>query len=390
MWNPEDGHVDPTSVTQALVKGARDRGARYHQAHPGDGHRADPGGEWRVVTDQGEIRAEVVVNAAGTWAREVGQLAGLDLPIVPMEHQYLVTEAIPEIAALGRELPLLREVDASYYLRQEARDFSLGPYERGAKPFGVGGIPTRSALTSCRRTRAPPRASSIRDGSGTRARPGRRRADRQGPITYTPEETRCRARVGLPGFWLACGVSFGITQAGGIGQYLAEWIVGGQPSIDLWEVDPRRYGAYATERYAVARCIDTYEDEYAIVYPQDDRRAGPAGPDEPALRPLPRRRRGLRRPERLGAAVLVRAFRDGAARPAQLPAGPTGSTRSARRPGRSASGRGCWSCRASRSTRSTARARTPSSTGSARTGSRRSGGSRSPSSSPCAAQSSAT
>jgi dimethylglycine dehydrogenase len=276
VWNPEDGHVDPTSVTQALVKGARDRGARVRRRTRVTGIARTPGGEWRVVTDQGEIRAEVVVNAAGTWAREVGQLAGLDLPIVPMEHQYLVTEAILEIAALGRELPLLREVDVSYYLRQEAQGLLLGPYEREAKPFGVGGIPPGFGADLL--PPDPERLRRIVESAMARvpvlARAGVARIV-NGPITYTPDgNPLVGPAFGLPGFWLACGVSFGITQAGGIGQYLAEWIVEGQPSIDLWEVDPRRYGAYATERYAVARCIDIYEDEYAVVYPQDDRRPG--------------------------------------------------------------------------------------------------------------------
>jgi dimethylglycine dehydrogenase len=276
VWNPEDGHVDPTSVTQALVKGARDRGARVRRRTRVTGLARTRSGEWRVVTDQGEIRAEVVVNAAGTWAREVGQLAGLDLPIVPMEHQYLVTEAIPEIAALGRELPLLREVDVSYYLRQEAQGLLLGPYEREAKPFGVGGIPPGFGADLL--PPDPERLRRIVESAMARvpvlARAGVARIV-NGPITYTPDgNPLVGPAFGLPGFWLACGVSFGVTQAGGIGQYLAEWIVEGQPSIDLWEVDPRRYGAYATERYAVARCIDIYEDEYAVVYPQDDRRPG--------------------------------------------------------------------------------------------------------------------
>src|SRR5215510_1837530 len=111
VWNPDDGHVDPTSVTQALVKAARDRGARVRRHTRVTGLERTRGGEWHVRTSGGDLLADVVVNAAGTWAREVGQLVGLELPIVPMEHQYLVTEAIPEIAALNRELPLLREVD---------------------------------------------------------------------------------------------------------------------------------------------------------------------------------------------------------------------------------------------------------------------------------------
>jgi len=193
-----------------------------------------------------------------------------------MEHQYLVTEAIPEIAALGGELPLLREVDVSYYLRQEAQGLLLGPYERGAKPFGVGGIPP--AFGADLLPPDPERLRSIVEGAMARvpvlARAGIQRIV-NGPITYTPDgNPLIGPAFGLPGFWLACGLSFGITQAGGAGQYLAEWIVEGQPSIDLWEIDPRRYGTYATERYAVARCIDIYEDEYAIVYPQDDRRPG--------------------------------------------------------------------------------------------------------------------
>jgi dimethylglycine dehydrogenase len=276
VWNPEDGHVDPTSVTQALVKGALDLGACVHRHTCVTALERTPGGEWRIVTDRGDILAEAVVNAAGTWAREIGQLTGLDLPIVPMEHQYLVTEAIPEVAALGRELPLLREVDVSYYLRQEAQGLLLGPYERAARPFGVGGIPPGFGADLL--PPDPERLRSIVEAAMARV-PALARAGVQrivnGPITYTPDGNPLLGPAfGLPGYWLACGLSFGITQAGGLGRYLAEWIVEGQPSIDLWELDPRRYGAYATERYAVARCIDIYEDEYAIVYPQDDRRPG--------------------------------------------------------------------------------------------------------------------
>ena len=276
VWNPEDGHVDPTSVTQALVKGARDRGARVHRHTRVTGVQRTSGSEWRVITDRGDFLAEVVINAAGTWAREVGRLVGLDLPIVPMEHQYLVTETIPEVAALGHELPLLREVDVSYYLRQEGQGLLLGPYERGAKPFGVGGIPPGFGADLL--PPDPERLRAIVESAMARvpvlARAGVARIV-NGPITYTPDGNPLLGPAfGLRGFWLACGVSFGITQAGGAGRYLAEWITEGQPSIDLWEVDPRRYGTYATERYAVARCIDIYEDEYAIVYPQDDRRPG--------------------------------------------------------------------------------------------------------------------
>jgi dimethylglycine dehydrogenase len=275
-WNPEDGHVDPTGVTRALVQGARARGAEVRLHERVTGIARAPGGAWRVTTDRGEILTEVVVDAAGTWAREVGRMVGLDLPIVPMEHQYLVTEPIPEIAALGRELPLLREVDVSYYLRQEGQGLLLGPYERGARPFGVGGIPPGFGADLL-----PPDLERLRPiiaGAMRRvpvlATAGVLRVV-NGPITYTPDGNPLLGPAfGLRGFWLACGLSFGITQAGGAGRCLAEWIVEGQPPFDLFEVDPRRYGPYATERYAVVRCVDIYEDEYAIVYPQDDRKPG--------------------------------------------------------------------------------------------------------------------
>jgi dimethylglycine dehydrogenase len=303
-WNPEDGHVDPTSVTQALVKGARDRGAQVRRHTRVTGLARTRSGEWRVVTDEGELLAEVVVNAAGTWAREIGQLVGLDLPIVPMEHQYLVTEAIAEIEALGGELPLLREVDVSYYLRQEGRGLLLGPYERGARPFGVGGIPKDFGASLL--PPDPERLRAIVEGAMARVPVlARARIARivNGPITYTPDGNPLLGPAfGLPGFWLACGLSFGITQAGGAGRYLAEWIVEGQPSIDLWEVDPRRYGAYATQRHAVARCIDIYEDEYAIVYPQDDRRPGRPARTSPLY-------------DRLRAARAVFGVRNGWERP---------------------------------------------------------------------------
>jgi len=276
IWTPEDGHIDPSSVTQALAKGARDRGARILRRLPVTGLRAAPGGEWLVETAQGTIAAEHVVNAAGTWAREIGRLSGLDLPIVPMEHQYLVTEAIPEVAGLARELPILRDVDVSYYLRQERGGLLLGPYERPAKAWAVEGIPPGFAMELL-----PPELDRLQpfiEGAMARvpalATAGIKRVV-NGPITYTPDGNPLLGPVrGLRNYHLACGFSFGITQAGGAGKYLAEWIVEGEPSVDLWEIDPRRYGPYANLRYAVARCVDIYEDEYAIAYPQLERAVG--------------------------------------------------------------------------------------------------------------------
>ena len=276
VWNPEDGHIDPSSVTQALAKGARDRGARVLRHTRVNGLGQEPSGAWRVETARGAVRAEHVVNAAGTWARQLGQMTGLDLPIVPMEHQYLVTDAIPEVEALRTELPILRDVDISFYLRQERGGLLLGPYERPAKAWSVDGVPADFAMELL-----PPdldRLQAIIEGAIARVpalgRAGIKRVV-NGPITYTPDGNPLLGPArGLRNYYLACGFSFGITQAGGAGKLLAEWIVEGEPSLELWEIDPRRYGSHANLRYAVQRAVDSYEDEYAIVYPYQERAAG--------------------------------------------------------------------------------------------------------------------
>ncbi|HEY2620326.1 MAG TPA: FAD-dependent oxidoreductase [Acetobacteraceae bacterium] len=288
-WNPDDGHVDPSSVTQALAKGARDGGAKMVRKTRVAGlHRATD--EWDVITDRGTLRAEIVVNAAGTWAREVGGLAGLDLPIVAMEHQYLVFDAMAEVAQLSSELPIVRDVDASYYLRQERHGMLLGPYERsGARPFGADGIPAEFGAELL-----PPdldRLAPVIEAAMLRM-PALHEAGLKrivnGPITYTPDGNPLLGPApGGRNLWLACGFSFGITQAGGAGRLLAEWIVEGSPGLDLFELDPRRYGGYATLRYAVARCTDIYQNEYAIAYPDEERPAGRGartGPLYPLLR----------------------------------------------------------------------------------------------------------
>jgi dimethylglycine dehydrogenase len=275
-WNPDDGHLDPSSVTQALAKGARDGGGKIVRKARVTGldRAAD---EWDVVTDRGTVRAEIVVNAAGTWAREMGALAGLDLPIVAIEHQYLVFDAMAGVARLSRELPIVREADASYYLRQERHGMLLGPYERsGAKPFGADGIPADfgADLLPPDLDRLAPIIEAAMSRMPALHEAGLKRVV-NGPITYTPDGNPLLGPApGCRNLWLACGFSFGITQAGGAGKLLAEWIVEGSPGIDLFEVDPRRYGGYATLPYAVARCTDIYQNEYAIAYPDEERPVG--------------------------------------------------------------------------------------------------------------------
>ncbi|MBL8705224.1 MAG: GcvT family protein [Rhodospirillales bacterium] len=274
--NPEDGHVDPSSVTQALAAGARARGAQVlrHTRATGVEHRPD--GRWRIDTDKGAITADIVVNAAGTWAREIGALAGLDLPIVAIEHQYLVFDAMPEVMALKAEPPIVREVDVSYYLRQERQGMLLGPYERNPVPFGAHGVPKSFGADLL-----PPdldRLEPIIEGAFRRmpclAKAGMKRVV-NGPITYTPDGNALLGPApGQANHYLACGYSFGITQAGGSGRWLADLIVDGYPPFDLFELDPRRYGRYAALDWTIARCKDIYADEYAIAYPNQERPVG--------------------------------------------------------------------------------------------------------------------
>jgi dimethylglycine dehydrogenase len=275
-WNPEDGHLDPSSATQALAKGARAAGATIVRHTAVIGAQRTAGGDWRIHTDKGDVLAGIVVIAAGTWAREVGQMFGLDLPIVPIEHQYVVFDTMPEVAALAAELPIVREVDVSYYLRQERQGMLLGPYERAATPFGAHGVPKSFGADLL-----PPdldRLERYIEGAFRRmpslARAGMKRVV-NGPITYTPDGNGLLGPVyGRPNLYLACGFSFGITQAGGAGKWLADLIVDGSPAFDLFELDPRRYGRYATLDWAIERCKDIYADEYAIAYPHLERPVG--------------------------------------------------------------------------------------------------------------------
>lgn len=276
VWNPEDGYIDPSMLTNALAQGARNGGAQIFRHTPVTAIQQRASGEWQVDTAQGPIVAEHVVNAAGVWAREVGFLAGLDLPIVAMQHQYVVFDHIPELVALGRRVPILREVDVSYYCRQEVDGLLVGPYEKNARTFGAYGVPKDFSAEPL--PADIERLQPILQGAMFRvpvlANTGIKRVV-NGPITYTPDESPLLGpATGLKNFWLACGFSFGITQAGGSGKILAEWITQGSPEFDTLETDPRRFSSYATLPYAIARAVDNYEHEYVIGYPYEEREAG--------------------------------------------------------------------------------------------------------------------
>ena len=274
---PTDGHVDPTSVTRALALAAASRGAQVLRHTPVTGiDRAGSG--WSLQTPKGSVRAEIVVNAAGQWARQVNRMVGVDLPIVPLQHQYVVTDAVEEVQALERELPVLRDPDASYYVRQEGVGLLVGPFEPNPRTWALDGIPD-----GFHGSLLPPDLDRIEDvlvaaaervpafaGAGLKSVVN-------GPDGYTPDGRCLMGPVpGLPNFHVLAGFSiFGVVFAGGAGKYAAEWIVEGEPSESMWELDVRRFGDYAwSTRYAAERAREVYEREYAIHYPEEELPAG--------------------------------------------------------------------------------------------------------------------
>jgi len=277
LYHPQDGHIAPADLTMALRKGARASGAEIYEHTEMTALERTASGEWRVRTPKGDIIAEHVVFATGNYARQSGRLVGLDIPCIPVEHQYIVYDVSPELEAYrrggGRELPVMREPDKSYYLREERMGWILGPYEHGAPARFADGVPDWFG-------------KSLFQGDLERLLPHVQAAMRRvpalencgikdivnGPIAYTPDGN---ALIGpawnVRNLWLNEGHSFGITAAGGSGWQLAEWITEGEPGIDMLAVDPRRFGAYAGRNYLIPKNEETYRNVFTIHYPDEER-----------------------------------------------------------------------------------------------------------------------
>lgn len=274
---PTDGHVDPSGLTSAFASGATALGARILRHTPVTGLSRASGG-WAIETPKGEVRAGIVVNAAGQWGREVARLASHDLPLVPMQHHYLVTEPIAAIASRDTELPVFRDPDRSFYAREEHGGLLLGPFERNPLPWALDGIPDgfHSRLLPPDLDRIAPYLESAGERIPAFADAGIRTVV-NGPDAYTPDGRCLMGWVpGVRDMFVLAGFSiFGIVFAGGAGSYAAEWIAEGQPSDNMWELDVRRFGPYAnTTSYLVARASEVFEDEYKIHFPEEERPAG--------------------------------------------------------------------------------------------------------------------
>ena len=272
---PTDGHVDPSGLTFALIKGARSRGARVLTGARVTAIDVD-GGRVRAVrtADHGDFRANVVVNAGGIWAHEIARMAGVEVPVIPMAHQFLITEPIEGVPPA---LPTMRDPDLLVYFREEVGGLVVGGYERRPAAWSLDGIPG-----DFNHRLLPPdweRFEELSDGAQQRV-PLLQNAGIShmvnGPEAFTPDGEFILGESDVRGLFVAAGFcAHGIAGAGGVGKMLAEWIVEGEPSLDVWKMDIRRFGShYRSRSYTLARTEEIYATYYDIHYPNEERRAG--------------------------------------------------------------------------------------------------------------------
>ena len=283
IQHPEDGYIQPADLTQAFAKGARDKGAKIEINTNVISIKRSLNDTWIVETDKGHIECDHVISCSGNFARKTGKMVGLDLPVIPVEHQYIVTEQHPLIKERKDknlpELGVLRDSDASWYMREEAGGLILGPYEQGAPACYVDGPDENSEYELFQEDldRISDHIESAIFRVPIFGEVGVKKVY-NGAIAYTPDGSPIIGPAwDLKNFWINEGHSFGVTAAGGAGWQLAEWIVNGNPTIDMLGVDPRRFGDYATKSYLIEKNEEAYANVFTVHYPDEER---------PAARPL--------------------------------------------------------------------------------------------------------
>ena len=277
--HPEDGYIQPADVTQAMAAGARIMGAEIYRHTAVTAISRTESGEWLVNTEKGDITCEHVVAATGNFARQTGAMVGLDIPVIPVQHQFIVTEPHPEIVARHEqglpEMGVLRESDGSWYLREEAGGLILGPYEQGAPCCYIDGPSADSEYELFQEDleRLEPHIEAAIKRVPAFGEVGVKEVY-NGAICYTPDGSPIVGPAwDLKNFWINEGHSFGITAAGGAGWQLAEWMVEGAPSVDMLGVDPRRFGDYCSKAYLRAKNEEAYRNVFTIHYPDEERAA---------------------------------------------------------------------------------------------------------------------
>jgi dimethylglycine dehydrogenase len=276
MHHVGDGHCDPAATTQSLAQGAKQRGAEIYRFNRAAGLSRTRGGEWLVHTEKGDIVCEFVVDAAGLWADQVAAMLGIYLPIIPMEHHHILFEDLREISDLHGELISLRDPDVPFYLRKEINTLLVGVYEAACRAWKPHAVPWEYAQADLPTDleRIQEYILSVADRVPILREAGMKHIQ-NGPITYTPDSQQLLGPVyGLPNFYCMAGCNFGITQAGGVGKYLAEWIIDGEPSIDLSSLDPRRFGTWSNKKYTLAKVHEAYRLQYQPTCPDTEREAG--------------------------------------------------------------------------------------------------------------------
>ncbi len=296
IYHPTDGYINPADLTQAYAKAARQRGAEIYRRCQVDALTQTPGGEWivsgRKMVERGarldpgdetfEIRADIVVTASGNHAQKTGAMIGSVIPAIPVEHQFIVTDIDPALAEWRKdngEHPVLRDADAKWYVREERGGWILGPYERNAPAWATWGVPDsfRADLFPLDLDRIEAEYESFIHRLPSSEHVGLK-DDFNGPICYTPDGNPLVGPApGLKNLYMAEGFSFGITAAGGTGHYLTQLITEGEAEIDMWSLDPRRFGKWMTREYAARKNEEAYEHVYILHHPDEER---------PACRPL--------------------------------------------------------------------------------------------------------
>jgi dimethylglycine dehydrogenase len=279
LYDPLDGHLDPSGTTHAYAKAARQQGAEIQLRTMVNALTPKPDGSWNIDTSEGVVNAEHVVNAAGLWAREVGAMAGVFLPLHPMEHQYLVTDDIPEVYERETELPHVMDPTGESYLRQEGKGLVIGIYEQACDPWAVDGTPWdfgHELLPDKLERLAEPLEYAYKRYP-VLGKAGIKRVI-NGPFTFAPDGNPLVGPVqGLRNYWSACGVMAGFSQGGGVGLTLAEWMVEGEPSRDVFAMDVARFGSYCSRAYTRIKVTENYQRRFAVSYPNEEL---------PAARPL--------------------------------------------------------------------------------------------------------
>lgn len=280
MYDPLEGHLDPSGTTHAYAKAAKVNGAEIYLRNRVTELVQRPDGGWDVVTEQGTIHAEHVVNAGGLWAREVGRMVGIELPVLAMEHMYLLTEDMPEVKAFnestGREICHAIDFEGEIYMRQERGGMLMGTYERLGVPWSPRNTPWNFGHELLQ-----PDLDRISESLevGFKHCPAFEQAGIKqvinGPFTFAPDGNPLLGPVrGLQNYWTACGVMAGFSQGGGVGLALANWMIDGDPGFDVWGMDVARYGDWANLSYTNAKVRENYSRRFRITFPNEELPAG--------------------------------------------------------------------------------------------------------------------